>query len=229
MTDGPLIAAAWLKPDYRASIETAGGRLKELSPEDAVPAALEGCDGLLLTGGPDVEPREYGETDRHPTVETDSARDRCEFALARAAMARKMPILAICRGTQVLNAAAGGTLMQDIPSALPDALNHQQVEPKNALVHDVTVEPRTALWSFLSSRLSAQHTMAVNSRHHQSVKALAPGFVVSAVAPDGVIEAIEKPDAPFCVGVQWHPENFVATGEFRGLFDGFVAAARRYR
>ena len=229
MTDGPLIAAAWLKPDYRTSIETAGGRLKELSPEDAVPAALEGCDGLLLTGGPDVEPREYGETDRHPTVEADATRDRYEFALARAALARNMPILAICRGAQVLNAAAGGTLMQDIPSTLPDALNHQQVEPRNALVHDVTVEPRTALWSFLSSRLSAQHTMAVNSRHHQSVKALAPGFVVSAVAPDGVIEAIEKPDAPFCVGVQWHPENFVASGEFRGLFDGFVAAARRYR
>jgi putative glutamine amidotransferase len=119
--------------------------------------------------------------------------------------------------------------VQDIPSALAGALDHQHREPKDALVHDITVEPRTALWSFLSAQLSARHTIAVNSRHHQSIRSLAPGFVVSAVAPDGIIEAIEKPDVPFCVAVQWHPENFVRTGEFRGLFEGFVAAARRYR
>jgi putative glutamine amidotransferase len=229
MRDGPLIASAWLKPDYRASIEAAGGRLKELTPEDPLPAALEGCDGLMLTGGPDVDPREYGEPDRHPTVDIDPVRDRYELALARQALTHDMPVLAICRGAQVLNVAWGGTLVQDVPSALSGALDHQHREPKDALVHDVTIEPRTALWSFLSPRLSARHTIAVNSRHHQSIRTLAPGFVVSAVAPDGVVEAIEKPDAPFCVAVQWHPENFVASGEFRGLFEGFIAAARRYR
>jgi putative glutamine amidotransferase len=229
MNDRPLIASAWLKPDYRASIEAAGGRLKELTPADALPAALEGCDGLLLTGGPDVDPREYGEAVPHPTVETDPGRDAYELALARQALRHDMPVLAICRGAQVLNVAWGGTLMQDIPSALPGALDHQRREPRNALAHDVTIEPRTVLWSILSPQLGAGHTIAVNSRHHQSVRSLAPGFVVSAAAPDGVIEAIEKSDAPFCVGVQWHPENFVTTGEFRVLFEGFVAAARRYR
>jgi putative glutamine amidotransferase len=229
MDNQPLIASAWLKPDYRASVEAVGGRLKELTPADALPAALDGCHGLLLTGGPDVDPQEYGDAERHATVEVDAERDRYELALARDAMARNMPVLAICRGAQVLNAAAGGTLMQDIPSAVPGALNHQHVESKTALVHEVTVQPRTTLWSVLSPRLDARHQIPVNSRHHQSVKAVAPGFVVSAVAPDGVIEGIEKPDAPFCVGVQWHPENFVVSGDFRGLFEGFVAAARRYR
>ena len=229
MNEGPLIASAWLKPDYRASVESAGGRLKELTPADPLPAALEGCDGLLLTGGPDVDPREYGEADRHPSVEVDSARDRYELALARQALTHNMPVLAICRGAQVLNVAWGGTLLQDIPSALSGALAHQRREPLNAPAHDVIIEPRTILWSILSPRLGAGHRIAVNSRHHQSIRSLAPGFVVSAAAPDGVVEAIEKPDAPFCVGVQWHPENFVATGEFRGLFEGFVAAARRYR
>jgi putative glutamine amidotransferase len=159
----------------------------------------------------------------------DPDRDRYELSLARSAMERRMPLLAICRGAQVLNAAAGGTLTQDIPSAVPGALVHQHGEPNNALVHDVAIQPRTALWSLMTPQLNDTHRVAVNSRHHQSVKTLAPGFVVSAIAPDGVIEAIEKPDVPFCVGVQWHPENFVTTGEFRALFEGFVAAARRFR
>ena len=229
MIDGPVIASAWLKPDYRASVEAAGGRLKELTPADPLPASLEGCDGLMLTGGPDVDPGEYGETSRHPSIEIDPARDRYELALARQALAHNMPVLAICRGAQVLNVAWGGTLLQDIPSALSGALDHQHREPKDALVHDVAIEPRTVLWSILSPRLGDRHTIAVNSRHHQAVRSLAPGFIVSAAAPDGVIEAIEKPDLPFCVGVQWHPENFLTTGEFSALFEGFVAAARRYR
>src|SRR5262245_43428485 len=117
----PVIASAWLKPDYRASLERAGAEIRELGPADALPAALDDCDGLLLTGGVDVEPALYGET-RHPTVETDDVRDGYEFALAREAMARNLPLLAICRGAQVLNVVAGGTLLQDIPSALPTAL-----------------------------------------------------------------------------------------------------------
>ena len=224
--DRPLIASAWLKPDYRAALEAAGADVREIGPDDPLPRALEGCRGLVLTGGADVDPAEYGERDRHPTVDIDPIRDRYELALAREALARDLPILAICRGAQVLNTAAGGTLVQDIPSEIPSALDHQQAQPKDALVHDITVTPGTCLWTLLEPRLDADHRVAVNSRHHQSVKTPAPGFVVSAVSPDGIIEAIEKPDARFCVAVQWHPENFRTGGEFGTLFDGLVAAAR---
>src|SRR5262245_3125888 len=224
--DGPLIASAWLKPDYRASLEQAGARIRELTPDDRLPAALEGCSGLMLTGGVDVDPREYGEHDVHPTVEIDPVRDRFELALAREALARDLPVLAICRGTQVLNTAAGGTLVQDIPSAKPDSLDHSITQPKDVAVHDVAVVPGTCLWTLLEPRLTADGSVAVNSRHHQSVKSPGAGFVVSAVSPDGIVEAIEKPDAQFCVGVQWHPENFRTHGEFNTLFEGFVAAAR---
>jgi len=227
--ESPLIASAWLKPDYRASLEQAGARIRELTPADALAGALAGCRGLMLTGGVDVRPRAYGEEDVHDTVEIDPVRDQFELALAREALARDLPVLAICRGAQVLNTAAGGTLVQDIPSALPESLNHQRLEHtnKDVPVHDVSVVRGTCLWTLLEPRLDAQGSMAVNSRHHQAVKAPGKGFVVSAISPDGIIEAIEKPAAQFCVGVQWHPENFRTGGEFGSLFDGFVAAARR--
>ena len=168
-----------------------------------------------------------GESDRHPTVELAPDRDAYELALARLAVERDMPLLAICRGAQVLNVAAGGTLIQDIPSQLPTTLEHSITEPKNAIAHDVTIRPETCLALLLTRPGAAINLIAVNSRHHQSVKDTAPGFVVSATAPDGVVEAIEKPGARFCVGVQWHPENFWQTGEFGGLFKGLVDAARR--
>jgi putative glutamine amidotransferase len=225
--DKPLIVSAWVKPDYRASLEDAGANVRELSPADPLPQALDGCDGVMLTGGADVDPREYGDHDVHPTVEIDPVRDRYELALAKEALARDLPILAICRGAQVLNTAAGGTLVQDIPSALPGAINHQQTQQKDVAVHEVTVTRGTCLWTLLEPRLNPDATVAVNSRHHQSVKTPGTGFVVSAVSPDGIVEAIEKPDATFCVGVQWHPENFRTGGEFRTLFQGLVDAARR--
>jgi putative glutamine amidotransferase len=228
MADTPLVAAAWLKPDYRASLEAAGARIKELTPADSLPQALEGCSGLMLTGGADVDPIEYGETERHPTVELDLERDKYELALAREALKRDLPVLAICRGAQVLNTAAGGTLIQDIPSALPGAIDHQQPDSRDSRAHDVTVAPDTCLWTLMAPQLDRTRSLAVNSRHHQSVDKPAPGFIVSAVSPDGIVEAIEKPDAQFCVGVQWHPENFRTRGEFNTLFEGFVDAARKY-
>jgi putative glutamine amidotransferase len=224
--DKPLIVSAWVKPDYRASLEEAGARVRELTPDDALPQALDGCAGVMLTGGVDVDPREYGENDVHPTVEVDPVRDRFELALAREALARDLPILAICRGAQVLNTAAGGTLVQDIPSAIPGTFNHQQTEARDVTVHDVRVTRGTCLWTLLEPRLQPDGSVAVNSRHHQSVKQPGTGFVVSAVSPDGIVEAIEKPGAAFCVGVQWHPENFRTGGEFTSLFRGLVAAAQ---
>jgi putative glutamine amidotransferase len=223
----PVIAVAWARADYVAALTRAGAEVRELAPgRDPLPDVLTGCDGVLLTGGVDVDPAEYGDTTRHPTVELDQERDTYELALARDAVARDLPLLAICRGVQVLNVAAGGTLVQDIPSQAPSAIRHSVTEPKNAEVHDVEIADGTCLATLLSPRLGPERRVAVNSRHHQSVKLAAPGFVVSATAPDGVIEAIERPDARFCVGVQWHPENFWRTGEFSTLFDGLVRAAR---
>lgn len=225
----PVIAIAWPKADYLAALQRAGAAPRALDPAaDALPAALDGVDGVLLTGGPDVDPLVYGDAERHPTVEIDAVRDDYEIALAKQALARDLPLLAICRGAQVLNVAAGGSLVQDLPSQHPDPLGHSITEPKDHIAHDVTVKGDSCLALLLGPALSADHRIAVNSRHHQSVKTPAPGFVVSATAPDGVVEAIEKPDARFCVGVQWHPENFWRTGEFSTLFDGLVGAARTF-
>ena len=229
MTDSPLIASAWLKPDYRSALEKAGARIKELTPADTLPGALENCDGIMLTGGVDVDPVLYGESERHPTVETDDARDAYELELARIAIERDLPLLAICRGAQVLNVAAGGTLIQDIPSDQPGTLAHQQSGPKDEPSHALQVTQGTCLSLLFENAGNGGQQLHVNSRHHQSVKEAAPGFIVSATAPDGIVEAIERPASSFCLGVQWHPENFWRTGTFGTLFEGLVGAAKRYR
>lgn len=207
--------------DYVESVKRAGGEPVVLSHDDDPLGVLETIDGVLLTGGLDVDPRFYGEAPQ-PTTETAPERDRFEIPLTRGAIARDVPLLAICRGVQVLNVAAGGSLVQDIPSAIPSTLNHSIDTPKNHPAHNVRVTGGTVL-----SELLGAEQRTVNSRHHQAVGEVAADFVVSAVSADGVVEAIEKPDANFCVGVQWHPENFWSTGEFSSLFDSLVQAARR--
>ena len=222
---------AFPKADYRAALEKAGAEVRELTPAtDRLPDAIEGLDGVLLTGGPDVRPSLYGAGETHPTTEIDDVRDAYELPLAKAAMERRLPLLAICRGVQVLNVAAGGTLIQDLPSERPSALNHSVTRPKTAISHDVEVVPGTLLERIVASQLKDGHRLDVNSRHHQAIDAVAPGFVASASAPDGTVEAIEAAGAgpqEFCVGVQWHPENFWRTGETASLFESFVSAARR--
>jgi putative glutamine amidotransferase len=214
--------------DYRQAILHVGGEPRILDPSMPIEQALAGIDGLMLTGGDDVAPSRYGE-DAHPTVvEAEAGRDEFEIGLINSARARQLPILAICRGVQMLNVACGGTLVQDIPSQLPGALTHSLPVPPNlaySLAHEVWVEKDSLLSKLMRERL-ADDTCEVNSRHHQAVKDVARGFRVSATAPDGVIEAIEDPAATFCLGVQWHPENFFRTGEFRSLFEGFVEAAQ---
>jgi putative glutamine amidotransferase len=231
-TQRPLIAVAWPRPDYLHALERAGGEPRVLQADnDPLPEALEGCDGVLLTGGVDVDPQRYGETDKHDSVEIDPKRDEYEFALTRAALDRGLPLFAICRGAQLLNVVAGGTLVQDIPSSMPSPLIHRRPQPpkiKKTDAHGIDVVPKTTLASLLKRR-SGNGSVAVNSRHHQSVRTVAPGFVVSATAPDGIIEAIEKPSGAFCLGVQWHPENYWRTGEFAELFEGLVAAALAHR
>jgi putative glutamine amidotransferase len=216
--------------DYRQSVLHVGGEVRVLDPSADVTAALEGLDGLLLTGGGDVAAAKYGELP-HPSVEeAEPGRDEFELALVSLARTRRLPILAICRGAQVLNVAYGGTLVQDIPSQVPGALPHKlEVPPHQAfeLAHEIWLDKDTLLSRLMRERLSDTDACEVNSRHHQAVRQLGPGLIVSATAPDGVIEAIEDPAAGFCLGVQWHPENFWRTGEFRPLFEGLLEATAK--
>jgi len=215
--------------DYRQAILHVGSEPRVLDPSLPIEQALAGIDGLMLTGGDDVAPSRYGEQPHPTVVEAEAGRDEFEIGLITSARGRELPILAICRGVQMLNVACGGTLIQDIPSQLTGALVHSLPVPPNlaySLAHEVWVEKDSLLSKLMRERL-VDDTCEVNSRHHQAVKDVARGFRVSATAPDGVIEAIEDPAALFCLGVQWHPENFFRTGEFRSLFEGFVEAAQK--
>jgi putative glutamine amidotransferase len=216
--------------DYRQAVLHVGGEVRVLAPDIDVTEALSSIDGLLLTGGEDVAPARYGEEPHPSVVDVDVDRDAFEVALVEGARKKGLPIFAICRGIQMLNVACGGTLVQDIPTDVHGSLEHRLAVPPHesyTLAHEVWLEGDTLLARLMSERLSSADACEVNSRHHQAVKTVAPGFLVSATAPDGVIEAIEDPAVPFCLGVQWHPENFWRTGEFRPLFEGFVAACRR--
>ena len=228
MTNPPVVGITRCSrlDDYIASVEQSGGRARVLEVSESPRALMDQIDGVLLTGGGDVDPVFYGE-ERHPnSYDAEPGRDEFEIDLARRAVARDVPLLAICRGSQVLNVAAGGTLVQDIPSAVTTELTHSVDVPKDGVAHEVRVTPNSRLHAALGAAVDAACTCRVNSRHHQSVGRLGSGLIATAVASDGVIEAIEAPAARFCVGVQWHPENFWRTGQFRGLFDAFVAAAR---
>ncbi|HVT46213.1 MAG TPA: gamma-glutamyl-gamma-aminobutyrate hydrolase family protein [Vicinamibacterales bacterium] len=222
----PVIGVGWPKPDYLEALTRADADPFVIAPDrDAISTVLDRCDGLLLTGGADVEPRRYGESIRYDNLKLDPTRDEYEIALIQAALARDVPILAICRGIQALNVAAGGTLVQDIPSEIATPISHKGDRPEAAPAHDVTIHAGTHAARLLEARLDGDGRVAVNSRHHQAVKNVAPGLVVSAVAPDGIVEGLEQPSATFCVAVQWHPENFWSTGEFAELFRGLVNAA----
>ncbi len=210
--------------DYVESVTRAGGDPVILDTRDDPAAVLERVDAVLLTGGADVDPALYGDAP-HPTTNVDADRDRFEIPLSKHALAKNVPVLAICRGVQVLNVAAGGSLIQDIPSGVRSTLDHAIEQPKHAIAHAVRVTPGTQLAAALGPDPDVS-ACPVNSRHHQSVATVAPSFVVSAVSPDGVVEAIERPGPGFCIGVQWHPENFWQSGEFAPLFSAFVRAAR---
>ena len=223
------ISACRKLEDYRQSILHVGGEPRVLEASADVGKAIAGIDGLMLTGGDDVAPSRYGEAAHETVTEAEPGRDEFEIALVAAARARNLPILAICRGVQVLNVACGGTLVQDIPTQIAGALAHSLAVPQHEpyeLAHEVWVDKDSLLARLMRERL-VDEALEVNSRHHQAVKEVAPGFVATATAPDGVIEAIEDPAARFCLGVQWHPENFFRTGEFRALFEGFLEAAQK--
>jgi len=211
--------------DYLESIRRAGGEPIEVGGDDESAADIVArVGGVMLVGGGDVDPVLYGETPHATFKSAEEGRDAFEIALAKAAVEANVPILAICRGMQVLNVAMGGTLVQDIPSEIVGALTHSIPEPRFAIAHEVWVTKDSQLWTIMVDKMDGE-TLQVNSRHHQAVKLIAPGFEINATAPDGVVEGIERPASRFCIAVQWHPENFYRTGEFRPLFEQFVRAA----
>lgn len=228
----PLIAVARCSKlhDYEESIRRAGGEpwvldLATDRPADVVSRAA----GMLLTGGGDVAPSLYGEAPHPAFSAAEPGRDAYEIELVQRALEADVPLFAICRGMQVLNVARGGTLVQDIPSEVAGALPHKRggSDQPFTLAHDVWLDTGSLIQTLISDGVSETETCQVNSRHHQAIKATGEGLVTVATAPDGIIEAVEDPSRRFCVGVQWHPENFYRTGEFRALFEGFVKAAAR--
>ncbi len=235
MTSGPLIGLTldsedpggysnqpWyaLRQNYFTSLRRAGGLPVALPHEpDDVASYLDRLDGIVVTGGAfDVDPALFGADERHKTVVLKARRTEFELALCRAAHDRDLPVLGICGGQQLMNVAFGGSLIQHIPAAKPNALAHEQPNPRDEPGHSVDVAPGTLL-----RRIVGVDAMPVNSAHHQAVDAVAPGLIVDAVAPDGVIEGIEDPGQRFCLGVQWHPEYTISEGDSR-IFDAFVAA-----
>ena len=187
-------------------------------------AMLGRLDGLLLSGGEDIDPKLYGE-ERLPLCGTpDPERDAMEAALCRLALERDMPVLAICRGIQVLNVTLGGTLYQDVASQYGDAIGHPVYDRPREQVHGVRVLPGTRL----SSLIGAER-IRVNSRHHQAVKTPGRGLTVCAEAEDGLTEGVEMPGRRFVLGVQWHPESLSGCApEEHALCAAFAEACARY-
>ncbi len=204
--------------EYTAAVRSAGGLpvlLPTFADEDEATLALDRLDGLVLTGGRDIDPAAYGR-DKHPKTQTVPAeRAASDILLARAAL-RRRPLLGICMGCQLLNVAAGGTLIQDIPSGLPDALDHSRHDRGGDVVHRIDITEGTRLHSILGAL-----SLDVNSTHHQAIDRVGEGLVVSARSSDGVIEAVEAPDR-WVIGVQWHPERLTARSEHLALFEALV-------
>jgi putative glutamine amidotransferase len=211
-------ASAVVPLAYVRSVERAGGRPLLVPPsEDGLEETLDVLDGLVLSGGSDVHPELY-DAEPHPeTTDVREERDRAELALLTAALERDLPVLAVCRGSQVLNVARGGDLVQH----LPDVLGHEghKHTPGEFSDHDVTPEPGTRVGQLLGERAP------VKSHHHQGFGRIGEGLREAAWAEDGTLEALEDPSKRFAVGVLWHPEE----GEDMALFEALVEEAARYR
>lgn len=222
-----------LNAQYLAALEAAGATPLPLTPahsDESVRRILSVCHGLLLSGGEDVEPWRYGQAPHSALGEVNPARDVMEIAAVHEAVGRRMPLLAICRGIQLLNVAMGGTLFQDIPSQLGGDLLHEQAAPWNERWHAGRVQPGSTL-----ERIFGTGELHINSFHHQAIRDLAPGLRATVWAQDGVIEGVEGTEHPWMCGVQWHPERGEAHGPEgdtrdpdRRLFWAFVQAAREF-
>jgi putative glutamine amidotransferase len=202
---------------YEFALRQVGIDPVRISPD--APRPIESLDGLVLTGGTDINPARYGQVRYPQTEDPDDSRDELEIRLLHQALDAGLPVLAICRGMQVFNVAHGGTLIQHLPSADLHSQKMPVADPgKHAPAHPVRVPANTHL-----ARIVGEGDHAVNSRHHQAVDRVGEGLVVSAISTDGVIEAVERPDKPFAIAVQWHPEDCVLASEAdRKLFEAFA-------
>ncbi len=216
-----------LNEAYVTALEGAGAQ-PCLIPPGLSTASLEGLlgrlDGVIFSGGGDIQPERYG-SQPHPLVENvDPDRDQTELFLLQRLVDSGTPFLGICRGMQIINVGLGGSLFEDILDQRPDSLRHQSPDewPRDRLAHPVQVEPDTRLYEILG-----QSSLQVNSQHHQAVRRLAPALRPAAFAPDGVLEACELPDHPFGVAVQWHPEWLQAHPPMQALFRSLVEACRQ--
>jgi gamma-glutamyl-gamma-aminobutyrate hydrolase PuuD len=210
--------AALIPLSYVRAVEAAGGRALLVPPStEAVEETLDVLDGLLLSGGADLDPASYGAGAHPETNGVRPDRDRAELALLEGALARDMPVLAVCRGSQVLNVSRGGDLVQHLPEVVGHE-GHKQT-PGVFAEHDVEVLPQTKLHEVVGERAP------VKSHHHQGYGQLGEGLREAARADDGTVEAIEDPSRRFALGVLWHPEE----GEDAALFEALVEEARRYR
>lgn len=215
----------WFKRNYANSIWKAGGipfSIPHLSGlVDNCDAVLSYIDGLLLSGGSDIDPNLFGQEPKFKLKQIDPVRDKMELELAKSAIEKKFPVLAICRGIQIINVAAGGSLYQDLKQQRDQVLNHQQDAPRWHPTHQVEVSEESILRDTIG-----REKIKVNSLHHMNVKEVGNGFKVTARSSDGLIEAIEHEEAPFQLGVQWHPEAMVENDESsRLLFSRFVQAS----
>lgn len=219
----------YINRGYVEGVRKAGGipiYLPYTDDPEELAALLERVDGLILTGGKDMDPRHFNE-ERHPTCERILPdRSAFEVELTRMAVQHAVPTLGICLGLQTLNVAMGGSLFQDIPSMKPSEVRHRQTEAeRHGVAHSVDVVPG----SKLSELFNGATKLHVNSIHHQAAKEIGKGLVVTAMAPDGIVEGLEHSGVPFCVSVQWHPEDLKAGESNQVLFDGLVRAAQEFR
>jgi len=215
---------------YRNALLAAGAREEEIrvvQPGDALPADF---DGLLVSGGADVDPARYGETKVNDTVTPRPERDTLDFALVERASGLGAAVFGICRGLQVLNVALGGTLWQDLPSqrerGVAHAFSTRDGHDPAHLAHVVRARRGVPPGIPLAAEIAALDGEPVNSRHHQAVKDLAPGLVSLAASPDDLLEAFARVEGPFLSAVQWHPENLVERPAQKALFVAFLEAAR---
>lgn len=215
---------------YTNAIIEAGGTpilLNVTRDEEMIADYAAALDGFLFSGGDDVDPAFYGEDQQWACGDVCPLRDEFEIKLLRTLLEKypEKPILGICRGEQVLNVALGGSLYQDLHSQFPGCIRHQQQQISPYASHKAMVEPGSRLYDIYGS-----NEVMVNSFHHQAVKEIGPGLVITAKSTDGVVEGFEKPDHPYFVAVQWHPERLVEREfhpEHKALFKSFVDACRK--
>ena len=213
---------AALKQDYLDAVAGAGAIPVVIAPEATAAADLimSRVDGLMLVGGVDVHPTNYGESILNDTVTPGPERDALELALLQSAFKRDVPVLAICRGHQVLNVACGGTLWQDLPAQRPDGLGHSQRGDPHSAGHELQVAEGSLL-----HRIVGSARLSTNSFHHQAIRRIGQGLQATAWTSDGLVEAVEDPAHRFVLGVQWHPEEMLDSAPHRALFKAFVQAA----